>query len=134
LSPVSGGRWNYTVIYTFTGAGDGAAARLIRHERGPQFVRNRPGIVKWSVWRILRTVSQRVGRMDGSESPLVIDGAGNLYGTGFVRRCIPHAILGGTDGTFPSGLILDAHGNAFGAALAGGATNAGLIFELTPAK
>jgi hypothetical protein len=29
------------------------------------------------------------------------------------KETILHAFIGGTDGTFPSGLILDAHGHAF---------------------
>jgi hypothetical protein len=43
------------------------------------------------------------------------------------KETIRHDFTGGTDGSLHSGSIRDAHGNAFGTALAGGATNAGLI-------
>jgi hypothetical protein len=81
LSPVSGGRWNYKVIYTFSGAGDGAAPlgsfvmdaarNLYGAGQGPS----------GGAFGEFFELSQRVGRMDGSASPLVMDGAGNLYGT-----------------------------------------------------
>jgi len=89
-------------------------------------------------------------------SVLIFDAAGNLYGTtvhggssttcydgcGTVFELTPgtngkwtEKILhefNGTDGDLPdSSLILDAAGNLYGTTFAGGATNYGLVFELT---
>jgi hypothetical protein len=92
---------------------------------------------------------------------LVIDSAGNLYGTtaaggtsdectvGIANGCgtafeltpsgthwketILHNFLSKGDGGVPGGVISDASGNLYGGALFGGRyNNAGTIFELTP--
>jgi uncharacterized repeat protein (TIGR03803 family) len=111
LSPASG-HWNETVLYSFTGSPDG-------------------------------------------EYPfggLVMDSAGNLYGTtsqgglrcsvttcGLVFKVDPSGTetvifrFNGADGLRPSdGLIADAKGNLFGTTQDGGATDNGVVFELTP--
>jgi uncharacterized repeat protein (TIGR03803 family) len=84
---------------------------------------------------------------------VVIDGAGNLYGTttaggahasGTVFELTPktgggwtekvlHSFGGGEDGYEPlAALILDAAGNLYGTTNAGGAHGVGTVFELTP--
>jgi len=84
---------------------------------------------------------------------LIADGMGNLYGTspsggtynaGVAFELIPQQGGGwtekvlrsfgqGTDGRFPYGsLILDASGNLYGTASAGGSVAAGVVFELSP--
>lgn len=95
----------------------------------------------------------------GPDSPLVIDPAGNLYGTapygagtgclynngcGMVFELSPsgsgytetilHIFTGNADGGYPlGGLIFDANGNLFGAASYGpGEFGYGTLFELTP--
>ena len=115
LSPVLGG-WAEKVIYSFTGGADGG----------------RP------------------------VSTLVLDAKGNLYGTtelggngnGVVFELSPpplgrtgwtetviHTFLGGHDGVFPlGGVIFDGHGNLIGTTSAGGITNLGIIFELSPSR
>ncbi len=87
---------------------------------------------------------------------LITDGSGHLYGTtvgggsgtgcqggqgcGTVFRLAPngtesvlYAFAGGTDGAFPRGsLITDSVGNFYGTTSAGGSTDEGTIFKLTP--
>ncbi len=82
---------------------------------------------------------------------LAMDRAGNLYGTtyengaygyGSVFKLTPttqgwtyqdlYDFAGGADGYGPSGVTLDANGNLYGAASAGGPYGAGAIFEITP--
>ncbi|MGO9303037.1 MAG: choice-of-anchor tandem repeat GloVer-containing protein [Candidatus Korobacteraceae bacterium] len=97
-------------------------------------------------------------------SPLARDAAGNLYGTaelggdgndcnvpygcGFVYKLTPsaggwayaqlYAFTGGADGAFPyGGVIVDAGGNIYGTAAAGGTNyctyqGCGTVWELTP--
>jgi uncharacterized repeat protein (TIGR03803 family) len=88
------------------------------------------------------------------EGGLVFDAAGNLYGTtnyggtdhsyGTVFELTPsagggwaeHVLFsfdGATSGEYPvGGLVLDAGGNLYGVAAAGGSSNYGTVFELTP--
>ena len=114
LSP-SGGGWSYKLLYSFTGPNNG------------------------------RLVVGPVGN-------LVMDGAGNLYGTtisdgasghGAVFKLTRsngtwtytslHDFTGGSDGGYPyCNLVLDENGNIYGTASAGGAFNAGVIFQITP--
>ena len=99
-------------------------------------------------------------RNDGSEpaATLILDEAGNLYGTTFsgglelqcfdcgtvfelVRPPRPGAAwtekilhsFGGTDGSLPNaGLFRDANGNLYGTTFVGGAARSGTVFELIP--
>lgn len=88
----------------------------------------------------------------GPVSSLVMDAAGNLYGTAPVAGAYGHGSVfkltpgiggwsytdlydftGGTDGSDPSSvLIRDADGNLWGTASGGGAYGVGVIFEITP--
>ncbi len=95
--------------------------------------------------------------IEGPYSSLVMDAAGNLYGTnvfdgaygyGSVFKLTPqyggwaytdlHDFTGGTDGGYPyGGLVLDRQGNLYGVAPRGGNPNycfdgCGVIFEVTP--
>lgn len=110
----SGGNWVFTLLYRFGNAGDSPA---------------------------------------GPYSSLTMDAAGNLYGTtyrdggagdyGSVFKLTPgnggwtytdlHDFTGGSDGAFPvSNVVLDAGGNLYGTASAGGAYGYGVIWEITP--
>jgi uncharacterized repeat protein (TIGR03803 family) len=89
----------------------------------------------------------------GSIGKLIMDAAGNLYGTtwedgaygqGSVFELTPagggtwtytslHDFTGGVDGGEPwSNLVFDANGNIYGTASAGGADGYGVVFEITP--
>jgi len=118
LSP-SGGGWTYSVLHSFTG------------EDGCSF-------------------DQYVGA--GPWAALSIDATGNLYGTtrcdganqmGNIFRLSPsggawtytslHDFSGGGDGAYPlSNVIMDASGNLYGTASAGGSQGHGVIWEITP--
>jgi uncharacterized repeat protein (TIGR03803 family) len=82
-------------------------------------------------------------------APLVRDAEGNLYGTtnqggladvGLVFRLSPsgketvlHNFMGGSDGANPySGVLLTASGNLYGTTYQGGASNAGVVYEISP--
>jgi uncharacterized repeat protein (TIGR03803 family) len=81
-------------------------------------------------------------------APLVRDAAGNLYGTtnqggqadvGLVFRLSPsgketilHNFMGGSDGANPySGVLLAGGGNLYGTTYQGGASNAGVVYEIS---
>jgi uncharacterized repeat protein (TIGR03803 family) len=97
---------------------------------------------------------------DDGASPyagLVLDGAGNLYGTtlfggtscapygcGTVYKLAPntdgtwtetaiYSFTGGNDGSYPwAGVVLDQTGNLYGTTTTGGAYGAGTVFEIAP--
>jgi uncharacterized repeat protein (TIGR03803 family) len=109
----------------------------------------------------LKTIAGFDGGTDG-KSPsggLLLSPSGHLYGTtfnggvnacagedgcGIIYRLVWHAgrgwketvlykFKGGTDGYYPvSSLVLDGSGNLYGVTSAGGAYNAGTVFEITP--
>lgn len=96
------------------------------------------------------------GGKDGRNpySPLIFDGAGNLYGTtyqggnscncgtvfelspanGYWKERVLYSFVRGSDGAAPKGgLVFDSAGNLYGATTEGGGNaDAGTIFELTP--
>jgi uncharacterized repeat protein (TIGR03803 family) len=101
------------------------------------------------------TVYNFTGTSDGGNplSNLVMDAAGNLYGTTFVAgahgagevfelslnaghwtQTALYSFTGGADGANPyyAGVIFDASGNLYGTTVGGGAFNLGTVFELTP--
>ena len=89
------------------------------------------------------------GGSDGADplAGLVRDAASNLYGTTYAggdygsgtvfkldttgKEAVLHSFSGGPDGGYPyAGLILDAAGNLYGTADAGGVHNYGAVFEM----
>src|SRR6202166_2783123 len=95
--------------------------------------------------------SFNVGRKDGSrpKAGLVLDAKGNLYGTtsedgafglGTVFEVTPagtekilHSFGRQPDGNLVyAGLVRDGQGNLYGTTSAGGTSNAGTIFKVTP--
>ena len=102
---------------------------------------------------VLHNFSYLDGSANSPTTPLILDAAGNLYGTttsggtfgaGIAFELSPqaggwtfkrlHAFGNGKDGQIPSGgLVLDATGNLYGMTSAGGAYGNGTVFELSPA-
>jgi uncharacterized repeat protein (TIGR03803 family) len=80
----------------------------------------------------------------GSTTGLMIDIAGNLYGTtlgtvfelkkkGGSTEKVLHTFGKGKDGAVPSASpVFDANGNLYGTTFFGGSANAGTVFRLTP--
>jgi uncharacterized repeat protein (TIGR03803 family) len=79
---------------------------------------------------------------------LVLDSKGNLYGVafgggagnGFVYKVnsagaetVLYLFAGGSDGSFPTGLTIDAEGNLYGTAASGGTYESGVVFEVDAA-
>lgn len=102
-----------------------------------------------------RTLYSFTGGADGDDplSTLVMDTAGNLYGTTFVggaygagevfelspgaagwTETVLYSFTGGADGAYPyyADVIFDGAGNLYGTTVQGGANNLGVVFELTP--
>jgi uncharacterized repeat protein (TIGR03803 family) len=132
------------------GTGCGVVFRLSPQEGG-----------SWSE-TVLYTFCSVANCTDGEEpisGPLVMDSAGNIYGTTYFggdmnlcggscgvvfkldragKETVLHTFTGGTDGAFPfAGLIMDGRGNLYGTTQGGGATcytsyTCGVVFELTP--
>jgi len=156
----------YATLYSFPGSPGGASptAGLIRDSAGNLYGTSYLGgdsgngtIFKFdkrnSTATVLYSFPGPGGRGPEGEYPyggLVLDSAGNLYGTtvsggtykdGTVFKLdttgtltVPHhfgAFSG--DGTIPyAGLVLDSAGNLFGTTMQGGAYGWGTIFKLTP--
>jgi uncharacterized repeat protein (TIGR03803 family) len=104
------------------------------------------------------TLYNFTGGSDGEDplSNLVMDRAGNLYGTTFVggaygfgevfevkreaggvwTEAALYSFTGGLDGANPyyAGVVLDGSGNLYGTTVLGGTSNLGTVFELTPTK
>jgi uncharacterized repeat protein (TIGR03803 family) len=94
------------------------------------------------------------GNPDGSPESLILDAAGNIYGTaihgnGSVFKLTPNAnggydysalyeFQGGADGASPVAVLMDSNGNLFGTTSEGGANSCiggfgcGTVFELMP--
>ena len=101
---------------------------------------------------VLHSFCARMGCPDGSHprADLVMDTAGNLYGTtyyggtnsvGIVFKLSPNGTetvlhsfaANGSDGTHPyAGLVMDIMGNLYGTTYSGGANGYGTVFKVTP--
>jgi uncharacterized repeat protein (TIGR03803 family) len=183
LSPVAGGKWKETVLYSFSGGNDGknpyggvtldskgdlygttvaggSGGTCSGDGCGVVFLLSKAG-KKW-----VETVMYNfTGGKDGfgPGGAVVFDKAGNLYGTtpdgGNLRKCngggcgvvyqispvrgggwkqtVLHTFSGGADGAVGSlgPLLVDGAGNVFGTAEVGGdaSCNCGVVFKLTPA-
>jgi uncharacterized repeat protein (TIGR03803 family) len=103
-----------------------------------------------------QTLYSFTGGADGNSplSNLILDKAGNLYGTTFVggaygdgevfelthnqagewTETVLYSFTGGVDGADPyyAGVIFDSSGNLYGTTTGGGTSNFGTVFELTP--
>jgi uncharacterized repeat protein (TIGR03803 family) len=146
------------VLYNFAGSSDGGDpfASLIRDSAGNLYGTADYGGTAFAgaVFKVAPDGTETAlysfsGGSDGAQpfSALVRDKAGNLYGTttmggsanaGVVFKLAPdgtesvlHNFTGGTDGTTPTGgLLEDKAGNFFGTASQGGTANAGVLFKI----
>jgi uncharacterized repeat protein (TIGR03803 family) len=165
----SGGTWVGTEIYDFSGGADGGypVAGVILDGQGNLFGATTsggsgsggtvfelsPSGGSWTYKLLYSFAGPNNDRLVvGPVGNLVMDAAGNLYGTtisdgasghGAVFKLTQsngswtytslHDFTGGSDGGFPySNLVFGADGNIYGTASTGGAFNAGVIFEITP--
>jgi uncharacterized repeat protein (TIGR03803 family) len=166
LAPNSDGSWTESLLYSFTCCEDGSipSASLVFDAKGNLYGTTFEGGVHGGGtvfkltpnsdggWTESVLYSFSNGGRLANPSNLVVDAAGNLYGTtetggargdGTVFRLTSNSdgswteselhSFSGTDGGLPSaGLILDASGNLYGTTLSGGVHGAGTVFELTP--
>jgi uncharacterized repeat protein (TIGR03803 family) len=164
LSPNSSGKWTETVLYAFKGT-DGAApqATVVFDALGNLYGTTNAGGQRGAqgYGTVFRLAPSSGGWQesvlhvfaDGSDgaypvAPLVVDAAGNLYGTaakggnncnlsgcgvvfelslassGEWRETVLHSFKGGKDGAVPlAGLTLDGSGNLYGTTVYGGVAN-----------
>ncbi|MGH6889650.1 MAG: choice-of-anchor tandem repeat GloVer-containing protein [Rhizomicrobium sp.] len=148
-----------TVLYNFAGSSDGGDpdAGLIRDSAGNLYGTGDYGGAAFAgvVFKVARNGTETVlysfsGGADGAQpfATLVRDKAGNLYGTttmggsanaGVVfqidaggTETILHNFIGGTDGTDPTGgLLEDRAGNFYGTTSQGGTSDAGVLFKIS---
>src|SRR5271167_2135923 len=172
LTPTAGGGWTETVLHSFGNGTDGAEpyASLIFDAAGNLYGTTQYGGIYhvgtafeltptagggWTATVLYNFGSRSGSGTDGYwPSSLILDAAGNLYGTtqsggthgvGMVFELTPTADGGwteqvlhnfgssGTDGAFTqAGLIFDAAGNLYGTTFEGGSYILGTVFELTP--
>jgi uncharacterized repeat protein (TIGR03803 family) len=168
LSPSAGG-WTYRVLHIFTPAVDGewpenslimdAAGNLYGTTSwgGPNggagtVFELSPSGNNWNFSTIYTLPYMGGGFQTGPMSGVIMDAAGNLYGTSFgggaysqgsVFKLTPtnngwvftslHDFQSPSDGSFPFGnLLMDASGNLFGTATQGGGYGDGTVWEITP--
>jgi uncharacterized repeat protein (TIGR03803 family) len=145
-----------TVLYTFTGADDGAYpyAGLIRDAKGNLYGTT----LLNTVFRIdpigkVTVLYTFTGPPDGAilEAGLIRDSAGNLYGTTYSggttnygtvfkisaqgQETVLYSFTGGADGGKPrhSSLVRDSAGNLYGTTGEGGSSDFGVVFKLDTA-
>jgi len=169
LKPSHAGEWTLKTIYAFQGQPDagfpygglllGTSEKLYgttyydgANNLGSVYELSRTAMGGWKE-RVLYSFQ---GGSDGqnSLSNLVIDAAGNLYGTtseggascscgtifkltpgpnGIWTESVAHRFQGPPDGAFPyNGMVADAAGNFYGATVHGGVADDGTIYEFTP--
>jgi uncharacterized repeat protein (TIGR03803 family) len=170
LVPASGGSWTESVLHAFTGGYDGrySYGDVLLDATGNLYGTAFQGGARGfgAVFELLNSSKgywkERVLHTFGNApaatpvAGLVMDTAGNLYGTtmlganqgscgngcGILFKLAPasggnwafkvlHVFGQGTDGYHPTGdLVLDPAGNLYGTTQAGGAQGAGLVFEI----
>ena len=177
LTPSGAGYWNETILYSFQDGSDGefptggvifdpegnlyGAASTGGANGGGTVFELTPANGGWS-FHLLFSLNGTGLWQGGVTSSLIMDAAGNLYGTesyngahnlGSVFKLTRmnggwsytslHDFTGASDGAYPEGsLVMDSSGNLYGTTFAGGETGAncsvgynyqcGVVFEITP--
>jgi len=149
---------NESVLYSFTGGSDGSSplAGLIRDAAGNLYGTTVAGGSRGqgTVFKIDTSNHESVlhaftaGNDGGNpEAGLILDAAGNLYGTTFGggsggqgivfkiditnHETVLYSFTGGNDGGGPAaGLIRDAAGNLYGTTAGGGSSGQGAVFKI----
>ena len=182
LSPPSqrGGAWTETILYSFSyialGSGIGPLAGLVVDPAGNLYGTTwlggpqgagiafelSPPTVKGGAWTYSMLYGFGGSGLSSPEARLLLDKAGNLYGTtasggtgacaggcGGVFKLAPPAQKGGswtetvlysftgafeTGGGTSGGLIMDVHGALYGTTYSGSGGPSGTVFRLTPPK
>jgi uncharacterized repeat protein (TIGR03803 family) len=118
LSPGTGGRWNETVLYSFTGGGDGATPEA--------------GLVFDTAGNLYGTTISGGSSGDGTIFQLAHP---HTPGGPWTVNVL-HNFVGNTDGKYSIGsLVFDKMGNLYGPTLFGGQFGGGTVFRLAaPAK
>jgi uncharacterized repeat protein (TIGR03803 family) len=157
--------WTESTLYDFQNDGDGAypESKLMLDRAGNLYSTTYEGGAYeggtvfelqslGSAWNFQTIYNFNANGPSAAASALVMDAAGNLYGTtakggangdGAVFKLTPsgggwtytslHDFTAGSDGSSPvSGVVLDASGNLYGTTLAGGQSGNGVVFEITP--
>jgi uncharacterized repeat protein (TIGR03803 family) len=169
-TPNSNGGWKVTTPFAFpTTDGDDSQSTLIEDAEGNLYgstalggldnigtvFKLSPALGKWKEQILFEFVGTTYGAATGSfpEAGLVMDSAGNLYGTAFgggaanlgaVFKLSPtasgswdetvlYSFAGGSDGENPlSPVIFDSAGNLYGTTEYGGSYSDGTVFKLSP--
>jgi uncharacterized repeat protein (TIGR03803 family) len=172
------GKGNETLLHSFSGSSDGAqpSSTLLLDSHGNLYGTTQNGgngqcggtgcglVFKLSPqsgggWTetVLYAFCLLTGCKDGEDplaGPLVMDAAGNLYGTTYFggisdhgvvfeldttgKETVLHSFTGGSDGANPwAGLTMDSSGSLYGTTQGGGATcftryTCGVVFNITP--
>jgi uncharacterized repeat protein (TIGR03803 family) len=155
-----------TLLYSFTGGADGAKpeAGVILDAAGNLYGTTAGGgagkdgvVYKVDTSGHETVLHNFTGAPDGATpygDGVVLDAAGNLYGTtsyggatsascpggcGVVykldparRETVLYTFTGGADGAQPNGVTLDSAGNLYGSTYAGGTGNGGVVYKLDP--
>ena len=153
LTPSGAGYWNETMLYSFQDGSDGRfpiagvifdAAGNLYGASSSEGMNNGGAIFELTAfngWRfdLLYSPSGSGFYADRVTSSLIMDGAGNLYGTNYINGAYNrgsvfklsrtnggwtytslHDFTGGSDGAYPQGsLAMDGHGNLYGTTFAG---------------
>ena len=158
LSPVGGGTWTESVLYSFQGGTDGANpwSGVIMDPSGNLYgtTGNGGANAAGTVFELTQsggawTEQVIYDEFQGGQAGLAMDAAGNLFGATFeaVYELSPngsggwtptviHSLAGAPkDGEDEwSGPVLDQAGNLYGTTLYGGASNQGAVYKLSPGK
>jgi uncharacterized repeat protein (TIGR03803 family) len=152
----------FKVVHNFTGTSDGGNPLdgFVADTSGNLYGTTSAGgnsgngaVIEFSKAGVESVLYSFAGGTDGSspQAGLLRDKSGNLYGTTYAGGAegtgtifkIPaggteqvlYSFAGGKDAAYPeAGLIMDAQGNLYGTASAGGTYNNGAVFRLTPPK